>query len=72
MLARDRLIGRIMPRMDRKRGELGVEGVFAEEDSIGSMADAPVTAVVESLAFSAAPVRFATRVRWHPAYPEHG
>jgi len=21
---------------------------------------------------SAAPVRFATRARWHPAYPEHG
>jgi uncharacterized protein YcaQ len=40
VLAGERLIGRVMPRMDRKRGELVVEGVFAEEDSGGLMADA--------------------------------
>jgi len=40
VLAGERLIGRVMPRMDRKRGELVVEGVFAEEDSAGLMADA--------------------------------
>ena len=36
--------------MDRKRGELVIEGVFAEESSAGSMADAPVPAAIESLA----------------------
>lgn len=50
VLAGERLIGRVAPRMDRKRGELVVEGVFAEEGSAGSMADAPVTAAIESLA----------------------
>jgi uncharacterized protein YcaQ len=50
VLAGERLIGRVVPRMDRKRGELVVEGVFAEEGSVGSMADAPVTAAIESLA----------------------
>jgi uncharacterized protein len=50
VLAGKRLIGRVVPRMDRKRGELVVEGVFAEEGSVGSMADAPVTAAIESLA----------------------
>jgi uncharacterized protein YcaQ len=50
VLAGERLIGRVVPRMDRKRGELVVEGVFAEEGSAGSMADAPVTAAIESLA----------------------
>jgi hypothetical protein len=39
VLAGERLIGRV-PRMDRKRGEFVVEGVFAEESSAGSMADA--------------------------------
>ena len=50
VLAGERLIGRVVPRMDRKRGELVVEGVFAEEGSAGSMADAPVAAAIESLA----------------------
>jgi hypothetical protein len=35
VLAGERLIGRVVPRMDRKRGELVVEGVFAEEGSAG-------------------------------------
>ena len=48
--AGERLIGRVALRMDRKRGELVVEGVFAEEGSAGSMADVPVTAAIESLA----------------------
>ena len=50
VLAEDRLIGRVVPRMDRRRGELVVEGVFAEEGSAGSMAAAPVAAAIESLA----------------------
>ncbi len=50
VLAGERLIGRVAPRMDRKRGEFLIEGVFAEEGSAGSMADAPVTAAIESLA----------------------
>jgi uncharacterized protein YcaQ len=36
--------------LDRKRGELVVEGVFAEDGCAGSMADAPVAAAIESLA----------------------
>jgi len=36
--------------MDRKRGELVVEGVFAEDACAGSMAGAPVAAAIESLA----------------------
>jgi uncharacterized protein YcaQ len=50
VLAGERLIGRVVPRTDRKRGELVVEGVFAEEGSAGSMADAPVASAIESLA----------------------
>ena len=62
VLAGERLIGRVVPRMDRKRGELVVEGVFAEEGSAGSMADAPVTAAIESLASfaGAGSVRYAS------------
>ena len=61
VLAGERLIGRVVPRMDRKRGELVVEGVFAEEGSAGSMADAPVTAAIESVALfaGAGSVRYA-------------
>jgi uncharacterized protein len=64
MLAGERLIGRVVPRMDRKRGELVVQGVFAEEGSAGSMADAPVTAAIESLASfaGAGSVRYADQV----------
>jgi len=40
---------RTSPRR-RRSGDLAVEEVFAEEGSAGSMADAPVTAAVESLA----------------------
>ena len=50
VLAGERLIGRVVPRMDRKRGELVVEGVFAEDGCAGSMADVPVAAAIESLA----------------------
>ena len=50
VLAGERLIGRVAPRMDRRRGELVVEGVFAEEGSAGSMADPSVAAAIESLA----------------------
>ena len=38
VLAGERLVGRVSPRMDRRRGELVVEGVFAEE-SAGSLPD---------------------------------
>jgi len=50
VLAGERLIGRVAPRLDRKRGELVVEGVFAEDACAGSMAAAPVAAAIESLA----------------------
>ena len=72
VLAGERLIGRVAPRMDRKRGELVVEGVFAEDACAGSMAAAPVTAAIESLASfaGAGSVRYAAR--WQSAYPEHG
>jgi uncharacterized protein YcaQ len=50
VLAGERLIGRVAPRTDRKRGELAVEGVFAEEGSARWMADASVAAAIESLA----------------------
>jgi uncharacterized protein YcaQ len=66
VLAGERLIGRVVPRMDRKRGELVVEGVFAEDACAGSMADAPVAAAVESLASfaGAGSVRYASP--WAP------
>ena len=38
VLAGERLVGRVSPRMDRRRGELVVEGVFAEEPA-GSLPD---------------------------------
>jgi hypothetical protein len=59
VLAGERLIGRVAPRMDRKRGELVVEGVFAEKGSAGSMAGPSVAAAIESLALfaGAGPVR---------------
>jgi uncharacterized protein len=50
VLAGERLIGRVAPRTDRRRGELVVEGVFAEEGSAGWMAGASVAAAIESLA----------------------
>ena len=50
VLAGERLIGRVAPRMDRRQGELVVEGVFAEEGSAGRMADPSVAAAIESLA----------------------
>ena len=61
VLAGERLIGRVAPRMDRKQGELVVEGVFAEDACAGLMADAPVAAAIESLASfaGASSVRYA-------------
>ena len=50
VLAGERLIGRVAPRTDRRRGELVIEGVFAEEGSAGSMADPSVAAAIGSLA----------------------
>jgi len=50
VLAGERLVGRVVPRMDRRRGELIVEGVFAEEGCAGLLADRPVAATIESLA----------------------
>jgi uncharacterized protein len=47
VLSGDRLIGRISPRTDRRRGVLVVEAVFAEP---GAPSDAALPAAVESLA----------------------
>jgi uncharacterized protein len=49
VLSGDRLIGRVAPRMDRRRGVLVVEGVFAE-DGASAGAGPAVAAAVESLA----------------------
>jgi uncharacterized protein len=49
VLAGERLVGRVSPRMDRRRGELVVEGVFAEE-SAGSLPEGSVAAALGSLA----------------------
>ncbi len=56
----------------RRRGELVVEGLFAQDACAGSMADAPVAAALESLASfaGAGSVRYAESAE--PAYPEHG
>ncbi len=37
VLSGERLIGRVVPRMDRRRGELVVEGVFAEPEFAGAV-----------------------------------
>jgi uncharacterized protein YcaQ len=52
VLSGERLIGRVVPRVDRRRGELVVEGVFAEEEfsGAGAVADCSVAAAIESLA----------------------
>ena len=52
VLSGERLIGRVVPRLDRRRGELVVEGVFAEEEfgGAGAVADRSVAAAIESLA----------------------
>ena len=50
VLAGERLIGRVVPRTDRRRGVLVVEGVFAEDGFAGALADRPVTAAIDSLA----------------------
>jgi uncharacterized protein YcaQ len=52
VLSGERLIGRVVPRVDRRRGELVVEGVFAEEEfsGAGAVADRSVAAAIESLA----------------------
>ena len=54
VLAGERLVGRVAPRMDRRRGELVVEGVFAEESAgalpEGSLPEGSVAAALGSLA----------------------
>ena len=52
VLAGERLIGRVVPRMDRRRGELVVEGVFAEQEFAGAGAGPghQVAAAIDSLA----------------------
>ena len=63
VLSGERLIGRVVPRVDRRRGELVVEGMFAEEEfgGTGAVADRSVAAAIESLAsFAGAPVLLAT------------
>ncbi|MGO8891710.1 MAG: winged helix-turn-helix domain-containing protein [Streptosporangiaceae bacterium] len=52
VLAGERLIGRVVPRVDRRRGVLVVEGMFAEPESAGEGAppDGSVAAAIESLA----------------------
>lgn len=52
VLAGERLIGRVVPRMDRRRGELVIEGVFAEREFAGAGAGTghQVTAAIQSLA----------------------
>ena len=50
----ERLVGRVAPRMDRRRGELAVEGVFAEESAgalpEGALPEGSVAAALGSLA----------------------
>ena len=52
VLAGERLIGRVVPRVDRRRGVLVVEGMFAEPQfaDAGAPPDGPVAAAIESLA----------------------
>lgn len=56
VLAGERLVGRVAPRMDRRRGELVIEGMFAEESADpgswpeGSLPPGSVTAAIGSLA----------------------
>ena len=52
VLAGERLIGRVVPRVDRRRGVLVVEGMFAEPESAsaGALPDGSVAAAIESLA----------------------
>jgi uncharacterized protein len=47
VLSGDRLTGRVVPRMNRKRGVLVVEGAFAEP---GALPDPLLPAALESLA----------------------
>ena len=56
VLAGERLVGRVVPRMDRRRGELVIEGMFAEEPADtgswpeGALPPGSVAAAIESLA----------------------
>jgi uncharacterized protein YcaQ len=54
VLAGERLVGRVAPRMDRRRGVLVVEGVFAEESAAalpeGVLPEGSVAAALGSLA----------------------
>ena len=56
VLAGERLVGRVAPRMDRRRGELVIEGMFAEESAAtglwpeGARPPKSVAAAIGSLA----------------------
>jgi uncharacterized protein YcaQ len=74
VLSGERLIGRVVPRVDRRRGELVVEGVFAEEEfsGAGAVADRSVAAAIESLASFAGASSVSYSGGWLSAYPERG
>jgi uncharacterized protein YcaQ len=51
VLAGERLAGRVAPRMDRRRGELVIEGMFAEDwADPGSWPEGSVITAIGSLA----------------------
>jgi uncharacterized protein len=54
VLSGDRLIGRVVPRMDRRRGMLMVEGVFAEDGAPPGAGPAVAGAVKSLAAFTGA------------------
>ena len=74
VLSGERLIGRVVSRVDRRRGELVVEGVFAEEEfsAAGTVADRSVAAAIESLASFAGASSVSYSGGWLSAYPERG
>jgi uncharacterized protein len=49
VLCDEELIGRVVPRADRRRGVLVIEGVFAEEEAVPEAGPA-IAAAIESLA----------------------
>ncbi|TYB57775.1 winged helix-turn-helix domain-containing protein [Nonomuraea sp. PA05] len=50
ILHEERLIGRLVPRMDRRRGVLEIEGVFPEDTATEASAVRAVTGAIEELA----------------------
>jgi uncharacterized protein len=66
VLSGDRLIGRVVPRLDRRHGVLEVEGVFAEDGAPADAAPAIAGAIESLAAFAGArSVRYAGPV-WDP------